>query len=128
MSKEAIAARLHHLFAEKPGSESDADTAHLAVELRKMSAEHRQRLPELLELLQKEEEEVWATLCQTLIMDQVRSFATRLQTWDTEYHAPELRTYVSTLTEQIDRFDLAHLPDTIAKFPDVRTQLQRWVE
>ncbi|OUC14828.1 MAG: hypothetical protein B0A82_10955 [Alkalinema sp. CACIAM 70d] len=88
----------------------------------------RQRLPELLQLLQQEQEEVWQILHQTLLINQLRDFATRLQEWAREYQYPPLQTYVSTLMDQLDRFDLVNLPNTIITFPKIVEQLEQFLE
>lgn len=85
----------------------------------------RQRLPELLALLQWEEETVWQTLHQTLVIDQLRDFTNKLQTWGNEYQYPKLQVYASTLADQLRRFDLAHLPATLMEFPSIKVQLQQ---
>ncbi|MBE9103277.1 chemotaxis protein CheB [Vacuolonema iberomarrocanum] len=127
VSREAIATQLQNLFGAVVTSSVRTNRDDTPADEATISAETRQRLPELLDLLQQEEDSVWQTLHQTLLLDQVRIFAAKLQAWAMEYKYPDLQAYVLTLTDQLERFDLVHLPDTIAAFPNLKTQLQLYL-
>ena len=90
-----------------------------------MPPQSLEKLPELIKLLQQEEASVWKTLHQTLLIDQLRAFALRLQNWGEQYKCPDLIEYANTLKTQIDTFDLAHLADTAANFPQISKKLQK---
>ncbi|MBD2137304.1 PAS domain S-box protein [Anabaena sp. FACHB-1237] len=90
-----------------------------------MTEEALKKLPKLIELLEQEEVNVWQTLHQTLLIDQLRNFAIRLQDWGTQYHCPDLQEYATTLKNQIDTFDLAYLSDTVASFPKISKRLEK---
>ncbi|MEY3866780.1 MAG: hypothetical protein RLZZ338_671 [Cyanobacteriota bacterium] len=132
VSREAIATQLQNLFPGLIISEvSPKVTPTLApnsVDKNTMSPEARKRLPEFLLLLQQEEETVWQALHQTLLIDQLRAFAAKLQSWAIEYESPHLQAYVLTLRHQLEHFDLVHLPDTVAAFPNIKRQLQHFVD
>lgn len=133
VSQEAIAIQLHRLFPQAvlppplPG-ESYANLFTTETIETELSPELRQKLPELLQRLQQEEENVWQTLHQTLVLHQIRTFAERLQSWGQDYQYPELQTYASVLMSQIERFDLANLPNTLMQFPQIKEHLQRFIE
>ncbi|NEQ96625.1 MAG: response regulator [Cyanothece sp. SIO2G6] len=127
VSRAAIAAQLQRLFGNPAPPEVQEDSDIASNHNGKMSAAARQRLAELVQLLQQEEESVWQTLHQTVIPDQVRLFAAKLQGWATEYESSELQVYASTLKQQSDRPDLVQLPETLATFPDIRKQLQHLI-
>ncbi len=126
VSRSAIATELKRLFPQSIVPPT-ADLSQIATTAIVMSPDARHKLPELLTLLQKQEETVWQTLHQTLIIDKLRIFAAQLQTWATEYASPELQAYVTTLTSQLDRFDLVHLPDTVAAFPQIKRELEKLI-
>jgi CheY-like chemotaxis protein len=127
VSRNAIAQELKRLFPRSV-LRSPLDEIMISTSTTSMSVAAREKLPQLLALLEQEETEVWGTLHQTLIMDQLRVFAARLQKWATEYQSPELQSYVNTLITQIHNFDLTNLPDTVAAFPDIKTQLQQLLD
>lgn len=93
-----------------------------------MSPQALEKLPELIELLQQEEASVWKTLHQTLLIDQLRVFALRLQNLSQLYECPDLSEYANMLKSQIDTFDLAHLADTVANFPEISKKLQKLLQ
>nr|WP_256366930.1 ATP-binding protein [Anabaena sp. UHCC 0253] len=90
-----------------------------------MSPQALEKLPELIKLLQQEEATVWKTLHQTLLINQLRAFALKLQSLAQQYECPYLAEYAATLKNQIDTFDLAYLADTVANFPQIIKQLQK---
>jgi signal transduction histidine kinase/ligand-binding sensor domain-containing protein/CheY-like chemotaxis protein len=77
------------------------------------------RRPELLARLREEEERVWPALCTTLAMDKVEQFASRLKTWAAEGQWSSLTAYAQSLDQQVQEFDIAQLPQTLNRFPDV---------
>ncbi len=134
VSQAEIATQLHNLFGTvvlPPASLtiSDKSIDSKLVNDIPLSPKARQNLPELLHLLEMEEASVWQTLHQSLLIDQLRIFAARLQKWAIAYDEyPAFQTYVSTLMDQLDRFDLVHLPETVAAFPQLKISLQRLLE
>ncbi|NES99338.1 MAG: PAS domain-containing protein [Sphaerospermopsis sp. SIO1G1] len=127
VSREAINSELQRLFP-KYFLSSSQKSSHSSFANVSMSADAKQKLPELLTLLQQEEEEVWGTLHQTLIIDKLRMFSVRLEGWANEYNSPELLDYVKTLKSQIDSFDLKNLADTVADFPAIKAKLQKLID
>nr|WP_256366807.1 CheR family methyltransferase [Anabaena sp. UHCC 0204] len=92
-----------------------------------MSPQALEKLPELIKLLQQEEATVWKTLHQTLLINQLRAFALKLQSLAQQYECPYLAEYAATLKNQIDTFDFAYLADTVANFPQIIKQLQKFL-
>jgi len=126
VSRQDLLNELERLFPSqlltesKTSSLSDTTTP-------KMSPQALARLPELIKLLQQEEASVWKTLHQTLLIDQLRSFALRLQSWSKQYECPYLGEYATILKNQIDTFDLAYLADTVADFPQIIQRLEKFL-
>ncbi len=79
--------------------------------------------PALLVKLDQQRQTIWPELCQSLAMDEVEQFARRLQGWGEEGHWPDLRRYAKELEEQVQQFDLARLPKTLERFPEIRERL-----
>jgi CheY-like chemotaxis protein len=127
VSREAIAAQLQRLLANGEGATTTAENRPLSPDAELSETAH-ERLPELIQLLQQAEDSTWQSLHQTLLLDQIRLFVTQLQTWATDYESATLQAYVSTLQMQVDNFDLFHLPETLAEFPHLKTQLQHLLE
>ena len=86
-------------------------------------AEVQARRPELLARLDQQRQAVWPELCQSLAMDEVEQFARRLGSWAAEGHWPALQRYAAELEEQVQQFDVARLPQTLHRFPEVRDSL-----
>ncbi len=130
VSREAIATQLKTLFGKTDDANAEAQPLSELVSVTpgELSEENRQRFPELVQRLQQEEESTWQSLHQTLLLDQIRLFTETLQTWATDYDCAILQTYVATLKDQVERFDLVHLPETLAAFPTIKTQLQHFLE
>jgi signal transduction histidine kinase len=92
-----------------------------------INAEIREHLLELLTLLKKMEEEVWPKVHRSLVMDQLRVFANQLEKWGIEYEYRELKNYATKLKNQIQNFDLVHLPNTVANFPEITKNLEKYL-
>jgi CheY-like chemotaxis protein len=75
--------------------------------------------PGLLAKLRQEQRTVWPDLCQSLAMDEIEQFVGRLRGWAEDGHWPVLRNYAASLGAQVQEFDLARLPKTLERFPDV---------
>ena len=86
-------------------------------------AEALAKRPGLLVKLDEQRQRVWPELCQSLAMDEVEQFARRLKGWGEEGHWPALRRYAEELEEQVQQFDLARLPKTLERFPEIRAGL-----
>jgi CheY-like chemotaxis protein len=86
-------------------------------------AEALAKRPGLLAKLNEQRERVWPELCQSLAMDEVEQFARRLRKWAEEGHWPALGRYAEELEEQVQQFDLARLPKTLERFPEIRERL-----
>jgi len=124
VSRQDLFSELQRLFPSQLLVESKS-TSQLQTIVPAMSPQALEKLPELIELLQQEEASVWKTLHQTLLIDQLRVFALRLQSRAEHYQCPDLAEYANTLRSQIDTFDLAHLADTVANFPEISKKLQK---
>ncbi|QIZ69562.1 chemotaxis protein CheB [Oxynema aestuarii] len=126
VSRTEITRELQRLFGQQTALPSESlPIPEAAIAL---SEEALRKLPELLTLLQQEEEQVWQSLHRTLALDRVRVFTAKLQRWASEYECPQLQAYVSTLSEQITGFDLVNLPKTLAAFPQVKKQLEKLLD
>ena len=86
-------------------------------------AEVLAKRPDLLAKLDQQRQSVWPELCQSLAMDEVEQFARRLKNWAAEGHWPALLQYAAELEEQVQQFDLARLPKTLQRFPEIRERL-----
>jgi signal transduction histidine kinase/ligand-binding sensor domain-containing protein/DNA-binding response OmpR family regulator len=73
--------------------------------------------PELLQKLRQEEQTIWPRLCETKAMGEVEEFARRLQSWAGAGEWASLGDYAARLEQQVQEFDLDHLPKTLAEFP-----------
>ena len=124
VSRQDLFSELQRLFPSQLLVESQP-TSGVQTIAPAMSPQALEKLPELIELLQQEEASVWKTLHQTLLIDQLRTFALRLQSWAEQYECPDLTEYANMLKSQIDTFDLAHLADTVANFPKISKKLQK---
>ncbi len=92
-----------------------------------ISTKVRDKLPELLKLLKEMEKEVWFKLHRSLVMDQLRIFAHQLESWGIKYEYQDLLHYAIKLKNQINNFDLVHLPATVANFPEIITKLENFL-
>ncbi|MGE5657701.1 MAG: PAS domain S-box protein [Actinomycetota bacterium] len=81
------------------------------------------RMTELIEKLQQEEDTVWPQIRQAMKRREICAFVARLQEWAVEYKCQTLLDYVTIIETQLITFDWEHLPQTIDKFPEVRRQL-----
>jgi CheY-like chemotaxis protein/nitrogen-specific signal transduction histidine kinase len=72
--------------------------------------------PELLEKLRQEEETVWSTVSQTMILRDLRKFAQRLRQWGEDYQCRPLLDYAIRLNTQIQELD-DNLSETVNSFP-----------
>ncbi|MDF2209165.1 MAG: ATP-binding protein [Arthrospira platensis PCC 7345] len=83
------------------------------------------KLRELQQLLQEEEDKGWQELRDRMTQRQLRSFLRRLQKLVKNYPWKPLEDYVTILDQQFTDFDWDHLPDTINNFPTLRRSLQQ---
>lgn len=79
---------------------------------------------ELLLNLQREEEQVWNSLRNTLKTRDLQQFFQRLETWGQQYQYPPLIEYAKTLETQLEAFDWNSIPETVNAFPDIRETLK----
>lgn len=85
--------------------------------------EAKEKLPELLSKLLREENTAWQQLRKTMRRRELQAFAERLRCLATEYQCAALLDYATRLETQLSTFDWAHLPMTIEAFPLVRQSL-----
>jgi light-regulated signal transduction histidine kinase (bacteriophytochrome)/CheY-like chemotaxis protein len=88
-----------------------------------ITPEWKEKLSELKDILQREEETKWRELRDRMTQRQLRSFLKRLQTLAADYPWEPLQNYAAALEEQLTAFDWDRLPDTIAQFPTLREML-----
>jgi signal transduction histidine kinase/ActR/RegA family two-component response regulator len=81
------------------------------------------RRPELLGKLRGEETTAWRRLSQTMAIGEIEEFAARLIALAQSGEWSHLRDFANTLQEQARDFDLDRLPSTLARFPEVSSQL-----
>jgi PAS domain S-box-containing protein len=124
VSPHDLFSELQRLFPYQLLVESNPNSP-LQITEQVMSPSALKKLPELIKLLQQEETSVWKTLHQTLLIDQLRVFALKLQALAEQYECYHLAEYANTLKNQIDTFDLAHLANTVANFPAISKKLQK---
>ncbi|MFO0173688.1 MAG: PAS domain-containing protein, partial [Aphanizomenon sp.] len=124
VSPHDLFSELQRLFPYQLLVESNPNS-QLPITEQVMSPSALKKLPELIKLLQLEETSVWKTLHQTLLIDQLRVFALKLQALAEQYECYHLAEYANTLKNQIDTFDLAHLANTVANFPAISKKLQK---
>ena len=124
VSPHDLFSELQRLFPYQLLVESNPNSP-LQITEQVMSLSALKKLPELIKLLQQEETSVWKTLHQTLLIDQLRVFALKLQALAEQYECYHLAEYANTLKNQIDTFDLAHLANTVANFPAISKKLQK---
>ncbi|MFO1460966.1 MAG: two-component regulator propeller domain-containing protein [Verrucomicrobiota bacterium] len=84
-----------------------------------VAAEVAARRPELLTQLKAEESGTWPRLTQTMAIVEIEGFAAKLKTLAEAGQWTELAAYADTLERQAQDFDLDHLPQTLARFPDM---------
>jgi PAS domain S-box-containing protein len=126
VSPHDLFSELQRLFPYQLLVESNPNS-QLPITEQVMSPSALKKLPELIKLLQLEETSVWKTLHQTLLIDQLRVFALKLQALAEQYECYHLAEYANTLKNQIDTFDLAHLANTVANFPAISKKLQKFL-
>ena len=68
-------------------------------------------------------DQIFHAMAESLAMDEVEQFARRLKDWAREGQWPALRRYAEELEEQVQQFDLARLPKTLERFPEIRERL-----
>jgi hypothetical protein len=56
-------------------------------------------------------------------MDEIEQFAGRLKGWADEAQWSTLRAYAERLDQQVQEFDLDHLPKTLQSFPEIISSL-----
>lgn len=83
------------------------------------------KLRDLKQLLQEEEDKGWWELRDRMTQRQLRSFLRRLQKLVKNYPWKPLEDYVTILDQQLTDFDWDHLPDTINNFPALRRSLEQ---
>ncbi|WRH68878.1 MAG: ATP-binding protein [Planktothrix sp. GU0601_MAG3] len=79
---------------------------------------------ELLLNLEREEEQVWNSLKNTLKTRDLQQFVQRLETWGKQYQYQPLIEYAKTLETQIEAFDWNSIPETVNAFPHIRETLK----
>lgn len=133
VTQQAIASQLQQLFGTVPApvnpdpriaTPTTSPTA-IAPTPMTISPAQQEHLTELLQRLQTEEDTVWQTLHQSLLLDQVRLFAEKLDQWAIAYAYPPLTSYVALLKKQLEQFDLENLPTTVTAFPNLKIQLKQ---
>jgi signal transduction histidine kinase/ligand-binding sensor domain-containing protein/CheY-like chemotaxis protein len=80
--------------------------------------------PALLARIQEELRNTWPILCKSLSMDEIEQFGARLAAWAEDGQWPALRDYSCLLREQVQQFDLARLPQTLSRFPEICSELE----
>jgi CheY-like chemotaxis protein/two-component sensor histidine kinase len=109
--------KLAHTCEQAPSSQPSPPGADQPIA--PVSGETLARRPELLARLREQRQTVWPELCQSLSMNEIEQFAQRLASWAEQGQWPALREYSTSLNQQVQQFDLARLPKTLARFPEV---------
>jgi CheY-like chemotaxis protein len=128
-NRAELAAELSRFLkpAQPRRSDTSAVTRHHVPEQVRLqpSAAALNRRPELLAKLREQQKAVWPELSQSLSMDEIEQFAKRLESWAQEGEWAVLREYSATLINEVQQFDLARLPKSLERFPEICDRLGR---
>ncbi|MBF0102071.1 MAG: response regulator [Desulfobacterales bacterium] len=84
-----------------------------------VSIEFKNKLPELIEILQKDMIPHWDQVRKGFIIDEIANFADIIHELGSRYHADMLIHWGKQLKHQADHFDVAKLPKTIEDFQNI---------
>ncbi|GAK53852.1 sensory box histidine kinase/response regulator [Candidatus Moduliflexus flocculans] len=85
--------------------------------------EQREKLPDLLQVLQAELQPIWETLRGAMDMDEIEAFAERVQVIGITYQSAGLQRYASQLRAYAEQFDILHLETALRAYADILAEL-----
>ncbi|MCP5046096.1 MAG: hypothetical protein GY940_02920, partial [bacterium] len=82
-------------------------------------------LSALLEILQSDDlTRRWESLNETLILDEVKNFATNMRELDQTHHSGILTRWVDRLLNDLETFNITQIEKTMSDFPDVIKEIE----
>ncbi|MBT3341429.1 MAG: response regulator, partial [Gemmatimonadetes bacterium] len=112
-------------YDEADATEADAPVDKPAHEwsLQDMPGAARDALPELVSLLDSEQD-AWEELSSTLTINDVETFASRMQEMGHRYGFVPLADWAERLAAQASAFDMAAMPETLREYADISATLR----
>ncbi|RLC02751.1 MAG: hypothetical protein DRI57_29800 [Deltaproteobacteria bacterium] len=93
-----------------------------------LSPETVARLPELIQILEKEFVAKWEDISETLIFDEVGDIVEQVQEQGVKYDCALLTDWAERLIHQMENFDIENLANTFEKFPAIIQELRKIAE
>ncbi|MFO7874631.1 MAG: PAS domain S-box protein [Bacteroidales bacterium] len=93
-----------------------------------LSSEQRSRLPELLEILDKETLPLWNSVKEQLVLFKIESFAGSIEKLGEDFSMDLLRNYAKRLQQDLDSLDLDALRDDLKEFPSLVEQIRQMAD
>ena len=85
----------------------------------------KDRLPELIQILETEFMPRWEELNDMLIMDDIKQFAADMEHAVREYDLPLITDYCGNLHEDIEIYDVVRVKKRIAEFPRIVERIKK---
>ncbi|MDJ1173171.1 ATP-binding protein [Roseofilum capinflatum] len=126
--KQDLAREIERIFSNQTTEVQPPESQEIASCILPLSAEEKEKLSELIPLLEEAERHEWPTLCQTLEVSAIDEFILKLHQWAKEYQFSALQNYAKLLGHQLDQLDLVSLPVTLEEFPKIKHQLNSLLE
>jgi PAS domain S-box-containing protein len=119
-----LARFLKHTWDE--GASADGSQFESEPDLETLSGEVLNRLPELVQKLEAQQE-TWERLQKVMSIDEVEAFATGMKKLGLEYGYAPLSDWGERMKQQVQMFDLDTIPRTLSAFPKVIENIQKLI-
>ena len=115
---------LKHTWDE--GASADGSQFESEPDLETLSGEVLNRLPELVQKLEAQQE-TWERLQKVISIDEVEAFATGMKKLGLEYGYAPLSDWGERMKQQVQMFDMDTIPRTLSAFPKVIENIQKLI-
>ncbi len=104
-----------------PHSKKEKDTLPVEEEMpiESLTPAIKQKLPELLTVLEGELTRTWKELKKTFVIDEIERFAITVRELGKDYQLEMLASWGDTLTGQVKKIDMERMPGTLEAFPSL---------
>jgi len=90
-----------------------------------ISPESRDKLPELINILENEVREKWNRVCKSFVITGIKDFALEIKRLGEEYEVYILKEWGEKIFKEVEIFDLENLPATLEEFPDLVEKISK---
>lgn len=88
----------------------------------------KQKLPELMAILECELIDTWKVLQKTFVIDEIERFAITVKELGEDYHMGILVSWGDTLAGQVKKLDMEVMPGTLEAFPGIIKKIQALIK